>query len=1241
MGTDGKADALRTLQTEEELRDLHEDDAQELRDFLEKRRWFESKLKILEDVPPIYPFVHPRFAAGIEKSSDTRAHTERWPLPSVDQVKQWQTERDQIEEEVLEFDGGDLERIKRKTRTATQLPLTARSTHLVSVTLDLIVLVDRLLKLLRHRGEVLQLTKLRLEWDRLRWEIVSETRKIREEVDSIVKDKGRWTPAAADKTWTSSSPKLDVSSTTTPHTPPRPNPSSVPSIASSLNSIHLSPDLRPDSPGQSPSRSHSTPKRSLHVPLLHSQLVNVQIRHQTLSSTRVSRSGAILDRMIDIACPLKGLGDVNGPSDETQDGGAVPDELLDVQDEMEEEVRQLGDKVMWCKELEDHWKRSEAYHASSSQALSAADQVLSDLQSALDKPATSERHQRLAEMLERAEKCLPTRLDDTSFPNPTHPDYPEVDVHNGEVVMVLKAEHDIAMQAVDKGRRGIEWYRKLVIAREEMYVKRHDILNESTALKQTLHLIANGTVEVKRPDPLNEEDVIGSLPWSEMMKEWMEDATAQIDVARSVTRSSMLACQRYRNASRLPIVIQDGYSAYQDESIAMVGDEADKLLRMTQSVTKGVEEALQHREMLKIIRPMLLAALSILTTQERSFDSLINAVGQSPWPEDHTSSNADYAEVLRQLEQRINAEVTLPDATLRSRFATHDHNRSINHQSFDTVLKVVAFQKDLQRTYELLKRLRGQASAVKIINEEAENFILNISTLRTSVGVGPLETLEKDVEAWRADLATRVPLLSDEVSRGAARLQEPSAASDHLVDLGKIDQRTRNAVNERTMQVAAAMVELTLREADTRWDSWTQRCHRSAERVDQVLCDWQEYRTNLEKQRAKAPDGSPRVDLLLAIRKHTAQMENAATAMQDEVAQIPESSLHRWEKEVTMWRTAVVTARRVIDGAIEEAKTTERMLNQQQQRGPADVFSSTAVPETVEVLQDSTERTDINRMSNGVLHDQDNNIVPDQDIIRPSSVVSMSRLPRLSGSLPQATSRSASNPKAVAGSPTLTRSLSRNRAVSETPARTRLHSLGSSAIPRLSSTYRKPNVATQAQDRSTTLKSKKGYVADPQNRLDVAVGKIVNKLEVGVPVRPVGVIGDNWQDESGQYWIGAEGRARLCFCRILRSRTVMVRVGGGWVELSRFLLDHFADAVVETVTGSETVPLSQSNSSLASILSDVPSTPPRLVKSASSHSLDASPMAAFQFMRKASESPSIREKEKELFHGRRSILGRE
>jgi hypothetical protein len=49
-----------------------------------------------------------------------------------------------------------------------------------------------------------------------------------------------------------------------------------------------------------------------------------------------------------------------------------------------------------------------------------------------------------------------------------------------------------------------------------------------------------------------------------------------------------------------------------------------------------------------------------------------------------------------------------------------------------------------------------------------------------------------------------------------------------------------------------------------------------------------------------------------------------------------------------------------------------------------------------------------------------------------------------------------------------------------------------------------------------------------------------------------------FQDLTGKYWIGDP--PKLYYARILRSKTVMLRVGGGWQELGSFLTTHY-DAV--------------------------------------------------------------------------------
>ena len=103
-----------------------------------------------------------------------------------------------------------------------------------------------------------------------------------------------------------------------------------------------------------------------------------------------------------------------------------------------------------------------------------------------------------------------------------------------------------------------------------------------------------------------------------------------------------------------------------------------------------------------------------------------------------------------------------------------------------------------------------------------------------------------------------------------------------------------------------------------------------------------------------------------------------------------------------------------------------------------------------------------------------------------------------------------------------------------------------SRAPRNSLSSILPSRAATPQKKERSF-SRKKYVPDPKSKLDVAVGDVVNNLPVGINIEG---LTETWQDKSGKYWIGNQD-PKLCFCRILRSQTVMVRVGGGWQELSK------------------------------------------------------------------------------------------
>ncbi|CAO3609494.1 unnamed protein product [Cunninghamella blakesleeana] len=69
-----------------------------------------------------------------------------------------------------------------------------------------------------------------------------------------------------------------------------------------------------------------------------------------------------------------------------------------------------------------------------------------------------------------------------------------------------------------------------------------------------------------------------------------------------------------------------------------------------------------------------------------------------------------------------------------------------------------------------------------------------------------------------------------------------------------------------------------------------------------------------------------------------------------------------------------------------------------------------------------------------------------------------------------------------------------------------------------------------------------------QNELDIQVKRTIKDQASKLKICTV-------PGHVGKYWFGNSNK-RLVYCRILQSNMVMVRVGGGWVELSKFLLEH-------------------------------------------------------------------------------------
>ncbi|KAH8555965.1 hypothetical protein BGW37DRAFT_479264 [Umbelopsis sp. PMI_123] len=126
-----------------------------------------------------------------------------------------------------------------------------------------------------------------------------------------------------------------------------------------------------------------------------------------------------------------------------------------------------------------------------------------------------------------------------------------------------------------------------------------------------------------------------------------------------------------------------------------------------------------------------------------------------------------------------------------------------------------------------------------------------------------------------------------------------------------------------------------------------------------------------------------------------------------------------------------------------------------------------------------------------------------------------------------------------------------NRAMTPTPRSStssltsrKLESVSAGQVPRMRRATLTPTPSRSGKGTSVPPR----YIPDPRSDLDVQLGKVVNESPYKIRIKMV-------PGEVGKYWFG-EVEPRLVYCRILRSNMVMVRVGGGWTELSQFLRDH-------------------------------------------------------------------------------------
>ncbi|CEL59424.1 hypothetical protein RSOLAG1IB_03357 [Rhizoctonia solani AG-1 IB] len=407
--TEGEQGEAETLASEEVI---------ELQAFIERREWIENKIRLLEKMPPIEVF------AGIPEllASSTTPITS---LPTREELVKWVAEHDKIEHEAEQFDAGDMSRLKKFTKAATQRNLSREDTDLIEVTLTTLLALDRLLHLLRGRAENLELMSIRLTWEEQRLLTWNEHHSILADLRAFITNRARWSIASLEQT-------------------PQPSAS-----ASALDRRLSSASNASGPPGDLTSTRSSLSRSSRYMLGETLSLDAAQISTRLLAVNKsVVASGKSLDKLID-----------------SSHRKPVPDEILDEQDKIENESGGMQEAGKFAMAMVMQWKKSDEIYGELKKDQAAAATLREEIENAkLQHPS-----QKLNESFSARSSALTSRLalvgdpaTSRSFPRPTHPLFPDQNVSNMALTKLLSKELAITSKAIREAAGSAAQYQTMV-----------------------------------------------------------------------------------------------------------------------------------------------------------------------------------------------------------------------------------------------------------------------------------------------------------------------------------------------------------------------------------------------------------------------------------------------------------------------------------------------------------------------------------------------------------------------------------------------------------------------------------------------------------------------------------------------------------------------------------------------------------------------------------------------------------
>lgn len=776
---------------------LDTEDKIELQAFLERKEWIEDKCALLENMPPIEVF------AGLEQvlaSSEEIAPG----LPTRKQLEDWLKEHDAIEKETEQFDSGEMIRLKKFAKAATEKHLSPEDTDLIEVTLTTLLALDKLLHLLRSRSDTLELLGLRLTWEEQRIGAWKDRRKLLDDLRSFLVSRARWSPASYD---------------------------ALAATIANGNGSSSSVDLA----------VLNRSARFKHTEMLSHDAAQYTGRAIALRNAYVTPAGKTLDKLI-----------------EASTRGPVPDEILDEQDRVEDQcIVALEGLGKFAINTVMQWKRADELYGELKKDQLNADALEAEIRNALLSHPTLKLDvafsSRAQALIRRLQLIGNPKSISSSFPRPVHPLFPDQQAANDSVSTLLSDELQKAMKLARLAEAKARQYHTSLVAVQRVEAARAKMVEVTKQLSTLATFFQEGDPSqpegalpdlsaVRCLEPVAHSAFLAMLPSMASRMPSLETAASR---ALHETESSLLTLpshgidSQFRSATSAEKeqLIQARYNAVQAKSRAT---SLSNDLKAARSVWTSVADIASDLDSIQE---------DILSTLNRQrWRSQLSSTGAPLTPESPPSalppvkySSVDINERVATARQRIDKEVMSPlhavSPRLPATLADHLQNTTATLRDMaDGVQKLTGLWEMVARQAEVMKRTHDDVHSLEDGIDAAKAQIAQAeSTVLASPGdpdtIRAVEAAQEAVVAHQRQLvqsfvdklASRVPLVTKSESAIASLTKAiASAENDSLPrarprrlssaasppDLAALDTAVRSDANGLAMNVTNSLHSL-------------------------------------------------------------------------------------------------------------------------------------------------------------------------------------------------------------------------------------------------------------------------------------------------------------------------------------------------------------------------------------------------------------------------------------------------